>query len=442
MGILDIAPDWLVPGPSKNPYAGMLSDEAWSYYRRNQLGRNLGRAGDFLTRAAYGDYTGGQRGGGGQNELMQLMKMQGMLEARQDKDAKFRRERAQDTSREALTAGDRYSPASGVLWNQAPGPIREPEKAPTTAQRMELLSRAYPKAYGTAMVKREIPEPAKPPTGMQETPEGKLEFLPGYVEEQGALAEAKRAPEPKIPQYTGEVFLDERVGKFYQTNPKSGKREYITPNEEFMLESTPNGGFRFTKGPKTPAGMTLTTTADIEKRLLAANENYVRLQNMAATFKPEYQETGYRFEDLVTTWKAKLQGAESISPEDTRRHVEYVSHRREAFSNLNQYIKDITGAQMSEFEAKRLRKAVPDPGDTLLGGDDPIAYQAKMASALNEFAKAKARYEYYLQKGLSEGRDYSVGEMEKLTPLPSLRIQVEGKTGNRVIVIEGTVIPI
>ena len=194
MGIRDLAPDWLVPGPSKNPYAGMLSDEAWNYYRRNQLGRNIGRAGDFLTRAAYGDYTGGQRTGGGQNDLMQLMKMHQMLEARQDKDAKRRRERAQDASREALTAGDRYSPTSGVLWNQPPGPGREPEKAPTTAQRMELLSRAYPAAVGTAMVKRDLPEPAKPPTGMRETEEGRLENRPGYVAGQKELAEAKREP--------------------------------------------------------------------------------------------------------------------------------------------------------------------------------------------------------------------------------------------------------
>ena len=108
---------------------------------------------------------------------------------------------------------------------------------------------------------------------------------------------------------------------------------------------------------------------------------------------------------------------------------------------MNQYIKDITGAQMSEFEAKRLRKAIPDPGDTLLGGDDPIAYQAKMASALDEFAKAKARYEYYLQKGLAEGRDYSVDEMAGRTPLSSMRIQVND-SGDRVIVIEGEAVKI
>ena len=109
---------------------------------------------------------------------------------------------------------------------------------------------------------------------------------------------------------------------------------------------------------------------------------------------------------------------------------------------VNQYIKDITGAQMSEFEAKRLRKAIPDPGDTLLGGDDPIAYQAKMASALNEFAKAKARYEFYLQKGLSEGRDYDADEISKLTPLDSMRIAVEDKTGKRVVIFQGNAVPI
>ncbi len=34
MGLRDLVPDFLWPGPSKNPYAGMLSNEAWQYYRR------------------------------------------------------------------------------------------------------------------------------------------------------------------------------------------------------------------------------------------------------------------------------------------------------------------------------------------------------------------------------------------------------------------------
>ena len=65
-----------------------------------------------------------------------------------------------------------------------------------------------------------------------------------------------------------------------------------------------------------------------------------------------------------------------------------------------------------------------------------------MASALDEFAKAKARYEYYLQKGLSDGRDYSVDEMSKLTPLDSMRIAVHEKTGERIVVFQGNAIPI
>lgn len=278
----------------------------------------------------------------------------------------------------------------------------------------------------------------KPPEGFSRTAEG-LAPIPGGARDPAYLAGVEKA---KTPQYSGKVFLDKQVGKYYQRNPKTNKREYISPNEEWALESDGSGGFRFTKGAKTPGGMTRTTRVDIEKRLLAANENYVRLQNMAATFKPEYQETGFRIEELMTTWQAKLRGAKSVSPEDTRRHVKYIAHRREAFSNLNQYIKDITGAQMSEFEARRLRKAVPDPGDSVLGGDDPIAYQAKMASALNDFAKAKARYEFYLEKGLSEGRSYDVDEMSKLTPLDSMRIAVEDKTGNRVVIFQGNALPI
>ena len=127
MGILDFAPDWLKPGPAKNPYAGQLSDSAWEYYRRNQLGRNLSRAGDFLTRAAYGDYTGGQRTGGGQNDLVKLMKTEQMLRDYQYKTAKRQRERQRGSEYSKIVGG--LDPTTGINWNMG----RALTRAPTTA---------------------------------------------------------------------------------------------------------------------------------------------------------------------------------------------------------------------------------------------------------------------------------------------------------------------
>ena len=83
------------------------------------------------------------------------------------------------------------------------------------------------------------------------------------------------------------MVLDERVGKYYQVNPKTNKREYISPNEEFMIESMPGGGFSIRKGPVSTGGMEKKTRGNIEKKLLAANEGYERLKAMAVSFRPE-----------------------------------------------------------------------------------------------------------------------------------------------------------
>jgi len=45
---------------------------------------------------------------------------------------------------------------------------------------------------------------------------------------------------------------------------------------------------------------------------------------------------------------------------------------RDSIENINNYIKEITGAQMSEKEATRLRLAQPDPGEDIFSGDGSL----------------------------------------------------------------------
>ncbi len=461
---------------SKNPYAGQLSDEAWSYYRRQRLGQVLKDVGGILNRAGGGRGGAPSSGGGGQDALVRAMRMDQAIEARQDRDA-ARQDKDAERQREAkqredyqglfrppqgavpaaLAAGGGPTPqAAAQLGRSAPIYGMLPDAKPGQVELLRSLGRdlglpalakqafAKPKAPATAtdiggyrrylegpqMGKRTFPEaPPKSPLGMQRTEEGAVENIPGYVAAQKDLAEVKREPTAK---YSGEVFMDERVGKYYQINPKTNKKEFISPNEEFMIESTPGGGFSIRKGPTTAAGLTKATTTDIEKQLLGANEGYVRLQNIAASFKPEYQELGTRWDNLVTSWKAKLGGAGAVSLEDKKSLTEYAAFRRDAFSNMNLYIKNITGAQMSEAEAKRLTKAIPDPGDTLLGGDDPITFKAKLESAMRELGKAKVRYAYYLKKGI-----VNVDEIAQQTPLDTMQVAVNPETGQRIVKIEG-----
>ena len=78
--------------------------------------------------------------------------------------------------------------------------------------------------------------------------------------------------------------------------------------------------------------------------------------------------------------------------------------KRNAIENLNLYIKEITGAQMSEAEADRLRKAVPDAEN-----DSPTEFKAKMDDAIEQLRKKQTRYAYALENGIEPESLYGSG---------------------------------
>ncbi len=99
----------IMPGPSKNPYGGLLSDSAWERYRRDELGRGIGRLGDFLMRAAGGDFSGGKSDAGDERKrLLDAAKLRKFMEENQAK-----QQRAGNYS--TLVGG--YDPQSGINWN-------------------------------------------------------------------------------------------------------------------------------------------------------------------------------------------------------------------------------------------------------------------------------------------------------------------------------------
>jgi len=105
---------------------------------------------------------------------------------------------------------------------------------------------------------------------------------------------------------------------------------------------------------------------------------------------------------------------------------------RNSIENINNYIKEITGAQMSEKEANRLRLAQPDPGEGVFGGDGPIKFKAKLDSALEAGALAQARQEYFLEKGIAH--DFE-GEREPPITLSGMKqiLNEKGKEEARII---------
>jgi len=173
-----------------------------------------------------------------------------------------------------------------------------------------------------------------------------------------------------------------------------------------------------TGGSSGAEGMTKKTQGMIEEKLISGKEQLARIQQIASEFKPEYQEIGFRLSASWTGIKAKL--GRDVDPEDAKFLTDFKAYQRKAIENINLYIKEMTGAQMSEKEASRLRLAQPDPGEKWYKGDDPITFKSKLDDVVKTTRAAVARYEYYKSKGLSDQEVKAIIQQDKAISLETI----------------------
>lgn len=136
----------------------------------------------------------------------------------------------------------------------------------------------------------------------------------------------------------------------------------------------------------------------VDASILDTTRSLMQLDQIAGLFKPEYQ----RFSDKVGFEALKIKDKTTgLTNKEKADLTQFSQYRRTAFNSLNEYIKSITGAAMSEAEAERIRKSMPDPGDGIFGGDSPTEFQAKLDAGIAEAKKAVARLAYLKRNGMS-----------------------------------------
>ena len=172
-----------------------------------------------------------------------------------------------------------------------------------------------------------------------------------------------------------------------------------TPYSTGMEITTPEGTTVRT-GVNTNKPIAKATEGTVEKKLIAVNEGLARIGSIGKSWKPEFNEIPTRLGVAWSSIKSKM--GVNIPPEEKVRLEEFSAYKQDAIENINLYIKEITGAQMSNAEAGRLRKAQPDPGDGIFGGDDPVTFRSKLVNQNKKLHMIGARYSYYLSKGVSE----------------------------------------
>lgn len=143
-------------------------------------------------------------------------------------------------------------------------------------------------------------------------------------------------------------------------------------------------------------------TNAVEKRLTDTFNQLGRLTEIQEQFKPEYlmwdKRAGFAWDRLMDSTSMTRK---SITPQQTQELAEFSAFKQEAVENLNRYIKEITGAQMSEAEAARLMRAMPNPGVGIFDGDSPTEFKAKLDNAVRTAQLAYARDAYLRKNGFA-----------------------------------------
>jgi hypothetical protein len=190
----------------------------------------------------------------------------------------------------------------------------------------------------------------------------------------------------------------------YLPNNEIPPKGWVPYKPGIEFEATPEGGVSFTTTAlptrKGQGGMTKRTQGAIEEKLFNVSENLARLEEISQLYKPEFLKTKTALSALKTRWGEKTDLWEP-SEQEKKQLAEFSAFKRSAINNINLYIKEITGAQMSEREADRIRKGMPDPGEGLFDGDSPTEFEAKWKDTVHSLRMAQARYIRYLRNGLT-----------------------------------------
>lgn len=164
--------------------------------------------------------------------------------------------------------------------------------------------------------------------------------------------------------------------------------------------------------PKLSAG----SQHDLEKSIAGLTTMRAGLSEVAGQFKPEYMKMYPRLGMAFNSWKAKLAGGQSLTPEEQTQLANFEKFRSSSFGVLNTRLKELAGTAVTESEMKRILREIPNPGTGVMDGDDPITFKAKMDQTIKMANLGIARM-YYMRKN---GFGGDVNEAEKAMPLDAV----------------------
>lgn len=300
-------------------------------------------------------------------------------------------------------AGPRYINVGGTLLaigaDGKPTPLyTAPPKPPSALDqaKLSIFNQLQPQPQG--------PQPGQPQVLPQSYDGGAVVTDPNFIQAQTA------SPGPQQPQSPAGIF--------------SG----LTPEQRARvgLGAVMPGAAAALGQIQQENAWTKPTQNKIDEKIFNTTEQMARLQQIKSQFDPKYLTIGGGTQAAFYKWREKLRGGGELNPDEKKFLEGYSQFKQSALSNINMYIKEITGAQMSEKEADRIRQAMPDPGEGIFDGNSPSEFKAKLDNVSSQLTLAAARYNF-LRSGKWQGGVFT-GNMNNV---PITLDQMRGIINNR-----------
>lgn len=158
----------------------------------------------------------------------------------------------------------------------------------------------------------------------------------------------------------------------------------------------------------------------LDKDLIDTLQRYHRLQAIASSFKPQYLEIPFRAKMWGNALKAKFG---SLPQNEQGELYKYATFRRDAAQELNELVKERSGGAVTPQEFQRQGVEVPNAGNGIFDGDDPVTFQAKFDRAYEVVALGMAR-NAYLRKADARNAGATTAELARMMPVERFRAQV------------------
>ena len=170
--------------------------------------------------------------------------------------------------------------------------------------------------------------------------------------------------------------------------------EKAAADDDFVIQSDGEGGFTLVKGSGEAARTALqrSTRGRIEKQLDDSQQDLGRLIEIGRSFDPRAFQHGARFADRLTS-QATAFGIE-VDPTQLSEASGRIALRAEVTDRYNQLLARLSGAAVTESEARRYQGAQINANDT------PLDAATKFATGVRLAAQSTARNRFALENDL------------------------------------------